>query len=335
MTDLRYSNVPDDIMDIDFWLKNYKDIALLDAAHNKNVNIAKSLLQKGANPDYRFRGEYVMKAAIHSQCFEMVELLLQSGASVNPPMGTNALLILAIREGDAKIIELLLKAGLNPNIDIHWEKYPLIIAAQMANVKATELLLKYGADPNAVTWGTWGGDTPLLTHYQSMGGPVLKSALLNHLECKKILIEHGADVNARYEHPMTGRVCLALRTFNDPKDRDIFILLLENGADPNLVCDRGRTALHSSVRSNFVESVKLLLKYNTNLDIQDNNGETALMLAAQRNDIGMVGLLLDHNANPNLLNNDNKKAIDLTNDEAIKELLTKQIGKRTKSAAKR
>jgi ankyrin repeat protein len=71
-------------------------------------------------------------------------------------------------------------------------------------------------------------------------------------------------------------------------------LLLENGADPNVVVD-GETAL---MRANGrTEAVRLLLKYNANIYATDKNGDSAIFHAIDSCDSNKITQLLEKDGN--------------------------------------
>lgn len=69
--------------------------------------------------------------------------------------------------------------------------------------------------------------------------------------------------------------------------------------------------------------VNLLLKYGANTLLKNNSNETALMHASANNNINMVKMLIEKGAEKEVVNNKNKKAVELTTDKNIVELLTR------------
>ena len=217
MSDLNSPNTPDDIMDNNFWLKNYKDVALSDAVTNNNVNLVRSLLEKGANPNFDSRCYSVLLRAIRVQSVEIVKLLLKHGANINPTekYSSDVPLNWAVSIGNIKIVELLLKAGADPNVEGGCGDCSLILAVERANVEMVELLLKHKANPNIVNCH---GRTPLLTAAQLCYFPQSERerVKLDDIKCRKILLKNGADINARNEFGGTVRMNI------HPNNRDVF-----------------------------------------------------------------------------------------------------------------
>lgn len=77
-------------------------------------------------------------------------------------------------------------------------------------------------------------------------------------------------------------------------------VLLEHGADPDLVDVEQYTALHNAVSNPDI--LKLLLTKTKNVNMQNQDGETALYLAAERGLTGSALTLLEYGADPNIPN---------------------------------
>ncbi|ARF02781.1 SWPV1-207 [Shearwaterpox virus] len=74
----------------------------------------------------------------------------------------------------------------------------------------------------------------------------------------------------------------------------ILKLLLDYGADINVVNGYGFTALHDSVKDNNLEISKLLLSRGINTHIKSNTGITAFAYAAQSKNINILKCILDY-----------------------------------------
>jgi ankyrin repeat protein len=147
--------------------------------------------------------------------------------------------------------------------------------------------------------------------------PLMIAANAGHFDVATILVDKGADVNARTP-TQTGSSVLAfavggknLKTIDylishgaelDLKSRDgstplchaavrgeteIVALLLSKGADPNLYgmhdsTGNYNTPLMIAANSNHVETMKLLLSKGAKIDRRSNKGNTPLMEASKR-----------------------------------------------------
>ncbi len=93
----------------------------------------------------------------------------------------------------------------------------------------------------------------------------LPIAILNHYPKTVIewIIKSGADINSffMYETPL-------MKAVEQP---EILNLLLENGANPNIATPYGKTALFYAVQYNNLESVKLLISSNVDINSRIKN----------------------------------------------------------------
>jgi len=83
-----------------------------------------------------------------------------------------------------------------------------------------------------------------------------------------------------------------------------FKILLEKGANVNVKCNKGRSAIHYAVNKVIIN---LLLDKGFDINALDNEGRTPLSVAYERNLPVYVNLLLDQfGANPNLRDTNGK-----------------------------
>src|SRR5260370_37471227 len=161
--------------------------------------------------------------------------------------------------------------------------------------------------------------TPLLMHAAAVGSP----------EAVKLLLDKGADVNARNELEATP---LILAAGNVEKARMLVEkgagvnaqsnlgsppliiaagcdgsaptvkLLLDKGADPNVKDKRGNIALVAAATADNLDSVKLLLAKGAGPDVPDSQGYTPLSWAASNCNLEAIKLFLSKGANVNAPN---------------------------------
>ena len=81
---------------------------------------------------------------------------------------------------------------------------------------------------------------------------------------------------------------------------EITKLLIERGADINAKRNRGGTALMTASGYGQLEITKLLIERGADINAKDNNDQTACMLAAWRGRIETVKLLIDKGADINI-----------------------------------
>lgn len=80
---------------------------------------------------------------------------------------------------------------------------------------------------------------------------------------------------------------------------DIVKLLLQHGANVNAQSSSGNTALHFACCSGYDGVVQLLVQHNAELEHQNENGHTPLMEAASGGHVKVAKLLLDNGAGIN------------------------------------
>ena len=122
--------------------------------------------------------------------------------------------------------------------------------------------------------------------------PLHYAALYGNAESVRILLEHGADVNARNK---SGATPLLYGAYNFDKAR----LLVEKGADVNAKSGGEMTPLlvAVSVHGNSA-TVRYLIEKGADVKVIGPLGSDALQLAAMKGDTEMVRLLLKKGADP-------------------------------------
>ena len=168
-------------------------------------------------------------------------------------------LMFAAREGDLESAKLLLDAGADVNQTTEYGWTPLLTATNNRHYQLGKYLIERGADVNKANKGSW---TPLYlaTDNRNIEGgdyPVPKPDM-DHLEYIKLLLEHGADPNARAKDNTLTRTIFTMQWFFEDgctpfvraaqsSDTALMKLLLDWGADPFIAdgfrrhgADRGR-----------------------------------------------------------------------------------------------
>ena len=230
-------------------------------------------------------------------------------------------LIFAAREGDIESARALLDAGANVNQQSEYGWSPLLTAVNNRNYQLAKLLIDRGANVNLANKGLW---TPLYLAADNRnieGGdyPVPK-ADMDHLEFIRLLLEKGANPNARIKDNTLTRTIFTMQWFLEDGstpfiraaqsgDTALMKLLLQYKADPKIATNFGDTALTAaggigwvpgvtyerSVKEN-VEAIRLLLDLGLDPNAANNDGRTALMGAAMKGRNDAVLLLVERGA---------------------------------------
>jgi len=124
--------------------------------------------------------------------------------------------------------------------------------------------------------------------------PLFSAALNNHEECVKILIEHGADVNAK-AFDKHSPLHLAAK-FGATKCAQ---LMIENNADINCKDIDGWTPLHYAAKKGHIYCLKLLIDNRAEINCKTLNGRTPLHHAAHQGHIECLKHLIDNRAEIN------------------------------------
>ena len=109
----------------------------------------------------------------------------------------------------------------------------------------------------------------------------------------KLLLQHGADPNVVYDQGVTGAINI--------NHINIVNELLQPGADPNVVYDEGVTALAGAVNINHIDIVNELLQHGADPNLYGiymNNATAAPLFLVTSKEIAQ--LLLDNGADVNM-----------------------------------
>ncbi|XP_049793661.1 ankyrin repeat and SOCS box protein 14-like [Schistocerca nitens] len=228
------------------------------AIRNRHADVARILLEHGADPNkrYFFGSEINLVSPLD---VEFMQLLLSFGA--NPDSrdraGLTPLMKAARLPQGMESVLLLLSFGANVNAmtdERHDYRTVLHYAVLSGNVATVNLLLKQGARAS------------FPPEYQKPT-PLDLAILRGDPELVRILLEAGAEVNA--SSPIIGSPLHVACAENIPHREELLRLLLKAGADPNLLVESDGGSSLRPVLSEYVASsehvspeiVALLLRY--------------------------------------------------------------------------
>lgn len=216
-------------------------------------------------------------------------------------------LVNAVRAGDLAKVSSIIASGADVNErDRAGQKTALHWAAKTGNRAAIDALIAAKADSNVKDRQ---GRTPLWSGVES------------DLEVVKILVDKGADVNAR--DLINSTPLLWAAGFGKP---ETVAFLISKGADVKATDDNGWTPLIWAAGLGQPMTVDILVKAGADLAKADNTaGDTALLRAARTGKPESVKLLLDAGADLKATNKTGQTALHLAaasgNVEKVKLLL--------------
>ncbi|MEP7353392.1 MAG: ankyrin repeat domain-containing protein [Acidobacteriota bacterium] len=230
-------------------------------------------------------------------------------------------LVYAVLADSLDSVKVLLGAGADVNQVTGYGWSPLLVATQNRYYKLGEYLIEHGANVNLANKGLW---TPLYLatdnrNIESGDYPVRKGDM-DHLEFIKVLLDKGADVNARLKDSTETRTVFTNQWLDEDgataflrasQSGDVVLmkLLLAHGADPKIATKLNVNALQVAAGIGWVEgityewspsatleAVKMLLDLGLDPNVQADTGRTALHGAAHKGRSDVVQILADHGA---------------------------------------
>ena len=226
-------------------------------------------------------------------------------------------LVYAARSGAIEVARLLLAAGADVNQITRYGWSPLLTATQNRQYQMGKFLIDNGADVNIANNGDW-TNLYLATDNRNVEGGDYPTPEpdMDDLDYIKLLLEAGADVNARLTESTETRTVFtnqwldengatAFLRASQSGDVPLMKLLLEYGADPHINTELGVTPLAVAAGIGWVEgvttewsteqtveAVKLLLDLGIDPNYQAETGRTALHGAAHKGATEVVGILV-------------------------------------------
>ena len=137
--------------------------------------------------------------------------------------------------------------------------------------------------------------------------PLHCATVSGHRKAMQILLDLGADINLVCHNSYTALQYAILWEHS----LDIIKFLLENGANTEIRRSDGATALHDAAATDSEEATLLLLRYGANVDAEAADIGTPLHLAAEKNKPAIIRHLLEHGAEINVRTEKGVSPLDL------------------------
>ncbi|KAI9732413.1 MAG: hypothetical protein M1834_001621 [Cirrosporium novae-zelandiae] len=280
-------------MDLVEYLLNYPKVTvdpvdqsertpLYFAAERGYLDIVNLLIKHDANVNYLDRRwETAMFKPAGNGHTAVVSRLLDVGT--NPTkldMWDRTPLRFAAMRGRKDIVRMLLERTKIDQNKPDWMGRPVLHAGaaylRQGQEEVIDILFEHGAQP--ATQGYEGGSALHAAISRESDQPPVTKDLVEKL------IHYGVPIDTVDEH---GKTPLALAVQSE--NLEVVEHLLKSGASP------GNTALHCAIETGNIVVVKLLLCYQSNLDLTERNlsGETALHIAAKEGDEAILKELLN------------------------------------------
>ena len=313
--------------------------ALHWAVRQDDREMADRLIKAGANVKAANRyGVTALYLACVNGSAPMIAKLLEAGADANAATteGETALMTVA-RTGNVEAAKVLLAHGADVNSKEQWrQQTPLMWAVAESHPEMAQELIAHGADVNArqVTWN-WERQVTKEPRekWMPLGGltPLLFAARQGCVDCARVLLKAGADINATDPNNISPMVMALINGHYD-----FAAFLLDQGADPNIADETGRTPLYAAVddhtmpdsnlpspreidnKLTSMDLIQMLLAHGANVNAQLKKqtpyrtkidrgadtmlatGTTPLLRAAKAGDAEAIQALLAKGADPKL-----------------------------------
>ncbi|HEU4694565.1 MAG TPA: ankyrin repeat domain-containing protein [Vicinamibacterales bacterium] len=265
-----------------------KDTRLVQAAKTGDSTTAVALLNKRVDPNSAEPdGTTALHWAVRNNDSALVDRLLRAGADAKAAnrYGVTAI-ALACESASAPVIERLVAGGVSVNATGPYGETALHTCARAGNVDGAKALIARGASIDA--GDSWRGQTPLMW-----------ATAQKHPAAMRVLIEAGADVNAR-----STIIAWERQRTSEPRDKwlppggltpmlfaaregcvDCTRVLLSAGANPDIVDPDQYTPLIIALINGHFDVAGALIDAGANVDMQDKVGRTALWAAVDAHTI--------------------------------------------------
>jgi len=258
--------------------KTTESLTFLSDIVENNIGAVKKSLENGLNPNVERKNISAIELAVRKNNYEMVKLLLEYGANPLEKMSNTYIEISVAGYSssleDSRILKLMFEYGANAKNMNNFSAFSGAISKNRE--KNFDFLLEQGFDVNARS---------------AKQDSILSFCVYepSRVKMTKILIGHGADVNAKTDENIT-----VLLTAIQEKNVENLKLLLENGADVNYADSYGNTAVAKAVKFDYPEVLKILIEYDADILSKLYNKVTPLVIATMLDNYKTAKVIVDN-----------------------------------------
>ncbi len=313
---------------------------LMEAARSGHLDAVKMLLDHRAqvNTKDTLRGTTAVMWAAEQNHPDVIKLLAAHGADVgiqstigdakkrygvnyaqgehNHTGGLTAL-VLATREGGLASVQALVEAKADVNQTTGDGSSAMVVAIQNGHYDVAKFLVDHGANVNLANEKGWNPLYLAVKHRNIETGTIPVPNTDQAMEFIKILLDHGADTNARLKANTEIRNGQRATWLNEAGatpflraalcgDIEVMKMLLAHGADPKIATEDHTTPLMAAAGVGYsdgfihdrsvpetIDAMKLILDLGADVNAANDQGLTALHGAAHKAAVEEIQLLVD------------------------------------------
>lgn len=300
-------------------LGHYSETPLHMAVSKSNMRSAKMLLDLGADPFAKVRGDNAMRVATRNGWLAFIRLLVDRGFDLAAPtISGDTLLYTATESGSLELVEYMIANSADIFESNDRKRFAIHCAARNGHLGIVKVLLKHGADPfvkddgpNEVCDGRSAMEEAIYEGHQDVvdlllprvGKDIRGETILGMItaaireyspETARVLLENFPRDLAVVSHYSQLVLLLAAVEHGDEKTVTI---LLDRGLSTSLQHTDGWNALHEAAAcgSKFTQ---VLLKRGADPNLTTSFGLTPVHIAAHEGQLEVLSFLL--NSGPDL-----------------------------------